>query len=101
MKPKTVQLFPSDELGILWDTSHESVYSSRYLRRNCPCARCTESENPELSVDIGQYRITSVSGVGHYALGVQWADGHSTGIYSYEYLCRICPCSQCQPLDTK
>jgi DUF971 family protein len=27
--------------------------------------------------------------VGRYALGITWSDGHSTGIFSYDYLRRL------------
>ena len=27
----------------------------------------------------------------------RWADGHDTGIYSYDTLRQLCPCEQCQP----
>ena len=33
--------------------------------------------------------------VGHYALQIDFTDGHTTGIFSYDYLRTICPCAQC------
>jgi DUF971 family protein len=33
--------------------------------------------------------------VGNYALHFDWSDGHTTGIYSFDYLRRICPCPAC------
>ena len=39
--------------------------------------------------------LTHVEGVGNYALGLTWADGHSTGIYSFRLLRGICPCDDC------
>lgn len=33
-----------------------------------------------------QLTLTEIWGVGNYALGIAWADGHSSGIYSFEYL---------------
>jgi DUF971 family protein len=33
--------------------------------------------------------------VGHYALQIDFTDGHSAGIFSYDYLRTICPCAQC------
>ncbi|MBZ0307403.1 MAG: DUF971 domain-containing protein, partial [Anaerolineae bacterium] len=29
--------------------------------------------------------------VGNYALQFTWDDGHHTGIYTWEYLLRLCP----------
>jgi DUF971 family protein len=34
--------------------------------------------------------------VGQYALQFEWADGHHTGIYSFEFLRDLCPCDQCR-----
>jgi DUF971 family protein len=33
--------------------------------------------------------------VGNYALQIDFSDGHTTGIYSYDYLRTICPCDEC------
>jgi DUF971 family protein len=33
--------------------------------------------------------------VGNYALQIDFSDGHTTGIYSYDYLRTICPCQEC------
>ena len=33
-----------------------------------------------------QLNLTEIWGIGNYALGIAWADGHSSGIYSFEYL---------------
>lgn len=30
--------------------------------------------------------LLEITPVGHYALAFRWGDGHSTGIYSFEYL---------------
>jgi DUF971 family protein len=39
--------------------------------------------------------LVDVGPVGNYAMNIVWKDGHATGIYSWEYLRRICPCSEC------
>jgi DUF971 family protein len=33
--------------------------------------------------------------VGRYAVQFTFSDGHATGIYSFEHLRKICPCSEC------
>jgi DUF971 family protein len=33
--------------------------------------------------------------VGRYAIQFNWLDGHSGGIYSWEYLRRNCQCREC------
>jgi DUF971 family protein len=39
--------------------------------------------------------LTHLEGVGNYALGLTWQDGHSTGIYSFRLLRGLCPCDDC------
>ena len=40
-------------------------------------------------------KATRAELVGNYALTLLFSDGHSTGIYSFEYLRRECPCKDC------
>jgi prepilin-type processing-associated H-X9-DG protein len=62
------------------------------LRRACPCAACRGeagyagrfAHDPELRP--GEEELSDISLVGAYGLNVVWADGHSTGIYTYEHL---------------
>jgi DUF971 family protein len=37
------------------------------------------------------YDIADLQMVGNYAVQPLWDDGHSTGIYSWDFLRRICP----------
>jgi DUF971 family protein len=39
--------------------------------------------------------LVHVDGVGNYAVSFTWADGHSTGIYSFRLLRELCPCEAC------
>ena len=41
-------------------------------------------------------KMTNVEPVGNYAVQIFWNDGHSTGIYSYDHLRKICPCAVCK-----
>jgi ATP-binding protein involved in chromosome partitioning len=34
--------------------------------------------------------------VGNYAIRIDWSDGHTTGIYTYELLAAVCPCDACR-----
>ena len=42
-------------------------------------------------------QAVNVELVGRYAIQFTWSDGHSTGIYSFDTLREICPCSECAP----
>ncbi|MDA4117712.1 MAG: DUF971 domain-containing protein [Thaumarchaeota archaeon] len=100
--PKKVTLGPSQVL-IEWGDGHRAVHSNKALREACPCALCA-GEPPA----IGLSRIIPLapaapegvsalkfSMVGRYAISFSWSDGHSTGIYPYDYLLGICECDAC------
>jgi DUF971 family protein len=44
-----------------------------------------------VTADVHPLRIALV---GAYAIRIEWSDGHSTGIYPYELLWRLCPCGR-------
>jgi DUF971 family protein len=46
-------------------------------------------KNPERPFTPESFRLVRITNVGGYALQPVWGDGHSTGIYSYEYLKRV------------
>lgn len=88
------------ELAIRWADGHESIYPCDDLRKACRCANCVDELsgiprlNPaEIPDDIQPVQIQSV---GRYGIKIDWDDGHNTGIYGFQYLRKICPCSQCR-----
>ncbi len=89
---------PGRMLTIEWADGHQSAYDLTALRWLCPCAFCRGEagqpgwldSNPTLTE--AQLELTDVSLVGHYAIQPFWADGHSSGFYSFEHLRRNCPC---------
>ena len=56
------------------------------------------SEAPANPFQMYQPRIKmdSIEQSGNYALHIAWNDGHSSGIYSWDYLRRVCPCDECK-----
>jgi DUF971 family protein len=63
------------------------------LRQACPCAFCTGEEIMGQKVFIGiktftpgMNELTALTVVGNYAVQASWADGHSTGIYTWQTL---------------
>lgn len=97
-----LEIAPSDDeqrLRIRWAGGHVSEYPPLLLRLRCPCAGCVEEMTGRAlldpaSVDPGVYPL-EIEHVGRYALRFQWSDGHGTGIYPFDLLRRICPCSEC------
>ncbi len=109
--PKSVRVQKSTGRGmeIEWRDGHRSHYSFAWLRDACPCATCNE-EREGSGRKIGQppkpkpgalpmYKEpahpTEVNPVGKYAINFHWNDGHSSGIYSWDFLRRECPCAEC------
>ena len=41
-------------------------------------------------------RALSVKPVGRYGLQINWSDGHSTGIYTFDRLRPLCECETCR-----
>ncbi|MCL4511332.1 MAG: DUF971 domain-containing protein [Bacteroidetes bacterium] len=98
MYPAQFKKVNEDELFIKWDDGKEFTISIRYLRDRCPCASCAgesvlwrEYKPSPLPVLMpGKYNLKSAEVVGNYAIALIWVDGHSTGIYAFDYLRRIC-----------
>ncbi len=93
------------ELNIQWDDNHSSAYPLNALREACPCALCREGHEfmgPQYDPDLialqpaRSYEVKDMQLVGNYALQLTWSDLHSSGIYTWDYLRRICPCPVCE-----
>ena len=103
MKPKSIKKVSDGELAIHWDSDHRSTYSLEHLREACPCAGCQGEtillrKYTPLPADRsapGRYVLTGIEQVGLYAIQLSWADGHTTGIYSWERLRELCECDEC------
>src|ERR1700678_3624645 len=94
-----------------WRDGHRSAWDFRWLRDACPCATCHEERQksgrvpgegkPKAQGLLVMYeappRPVEVTPVGKYALKFKWNDGHEAGIYSWDYLRRVCQCAMCHP----
>ena len=96
MRPTDIQQI-GGELAIKWDDGGESFISLEQLRRCCPCASCKGEtdilgnvyKNPEAPLSPKAFELKRVVTVGGYGIQPAWADGHATGIFSFDYLKRI------------
>ena len=77
-------------LSVLWEDGHRDDFDVRDLRLACHCAMCIEEMSGRPLLDPSSIRSDvaprTIISVGHYAITINWSDGHSTGIYSFEYL---------------
>lgn len=109
-KPIAVKIHVKTGAGvdITWADGHSSHFDFPFLRENCPCATCNDERakkesahpGPQLSSPLlpmykPKPRAQSASQVGNYAIQISFSDGHSSGIFSYEYLRTRCPCDEC------
>jgi DUF971 family protein len=80
---------------ILWDDGHAGVYPEPYLRGYCPCALCQGHGASRKFHSVPDAKLIDIRPIGNYAIEFHWRDGHSTGIYTYDYLRSLCPCPEC------
>ncbi len=96
MRPADLQLIGT-ELAIKWEDGRESYIALEALRRACPCAGCKGEtdvmghlhKGPDATLTARSFQMTRFAQVGGYGIQPVWADGHGTGIYSFEYLARL------------
>jgi DUF971 family protein len=113
-KPKEVRVHVTSGAGVdvVWSDDHQSHFDFAYLRENCPCATCNDERAKKAAFAVApggapaagaaalpmfkpKPRARGAQTVGNYAIRIDFTDGHTTGIYSYDYLRSICPCEAC------
>ena len=110
--PAKVRVQRSEGTGVSidWKDGHRSSWNFAWLRNACPCATCNEERSqtgrpagaarPAASGPLVMYqappRPVEVTPMGKYAIRFKWNDGHESGIYSWEYLRRVCQCALCR-----
>lgn len=74
-------------LDVVWSDGSEDRYALAYLRGWCPCAVCQGHFVTEKTFVEGvSTELVDVQAVGAYAMRFVWADGHDSGMYSFDYL---------------
>lgn len=76
-------------LEITWQSGQKHRLSTVVLRGYCPCAGCQGHSGPIEFVAGHDAELVELAQVGNYALQFDWGDGHSSGIYTFEYLHRL------------
>ena len=96
MRPVDIQQI-GGELAIKWDDGVEGFVTLEALRRACPCAGCKGEvdimgnlyKNPDKPLAPSAFQLIRITNVGGYAVQPVWGDGHSSGLYSFDYLRRV------------
>jgi ATP-binding protein involved in chromosome partitioning len=77
-------------LSVLWADGHRDDFDVRDLRLACHCALCIEEMSGRKLLDPKTVRPDVsprvISSIGNYAIGIDWSDGHNSGIYSFDHL---------------
>lgn len=98
-----VRVSTGEGVDVTWADGHTSHFDFQYLRDNCPCALCNDEREKAKRMGGGsplpmfKPKVTAkgANAVGNYAVQIQFSDGHSTGIFSFDHLRELCPCAQC------
>ncbi len=101
-EPEHIAVSKSKGIKIDWKDGLHSEFPLALLRDECPCATCTgahgtapqrtsysASDSSPFPMFKPALKMLSVEPVGNYAIRIHWSDGHSTGIYTWEYLRRL------------
>ena len=112
LTPSKVRVLKTEGTGmeIDWADGHMSHWGFAWLRDACPCATCVEERQIQkrepgepkakakqlLQMYEAPARPASAHAVGRYAIQFNWLDGHSSGIYSWDFLRRHCQCAECR-----
>lgn len=101
MRPADLQRIGS-ELAVKWPDGTESFIPLEKLRHACPCAGCKGEtdilgnlyKNPQQQLTTAAFELVRIGTVGGYAIQPVWADGHATGIFSFDYLRQLAASDQ-------
>ena len=103
LNPIEIRREPEFGLTIAWSDGNKTRIPKEALRKMCPCASCREARGDESHASPlapkkssllkviehtrdQELELKEIWAIGNYALGIEWGDGHNTGIYTYEYL---------------
>lgn len=98
--PEHIDVRRDEGVTIRWADGTTAFYPVEYLRRMSPSAEARSlreqlARNPltvlPAGTRAGGLSIVEAELRGNYALWLRFSDGHSTGIYSWEYLKEIQP----------
>lgn len=84
------------ELALGFSDGAELFLPLPMLRRACPCAACQGEPDalgrvlkPQVNYGPRAFDLVRFGSLGGYALQLFWGDGHSTGLFSFDYLKKL------------
>lgn len=89
-QPKVIERSVPRQVSIEWADGERSVFTAADLRRICPCAACVSETTGQRMHDPAtvpdDLEQSNLKLVGNYAVDLQFSDGHSTGIFTFQVL---------------
>jgi DUF971 family protein len=92
MTPKKIKLHTQDgSLELQYADNRSVIFSAEFLRVHSPSAEVRGHGPGEEVLQHGKkdVKIINVQTTGHYALMLEFDDGHNTGIYSWPYFAEL------------
>ena len=93
--PTNIQTI-GNEVAFKWNDGEESYLPFEMLRRACPCAGCGGEPDvlgrlvrPQVTYTPASFQMKNYQVIGGYAFQPVWQDGHSTGLYTFDFLRRL------------
>jgi len=92
-QPKVIERSVPGQVKIEWGDDTTSLFTAADLRRVCPCAGCVSeatgirTHDPATVAD--NLEQSDLKLIGNYAISMQFSDGHTTGIFTFEALRRL------------
>ncbi len=85
------------DLAVRWDNGQESYIPLHQLRGACPCASCKGEtdifgnlyKGTAKAAETGSETLVRITAVGGYGVQPVWGDGHSSGIFTHDYLLKL------------
>ena len=99
--PVSLDRTQSRELRIVWNDGVEQLLTFKALRAGCQCANCMEKRKGDIvakanrdptalpvlsAAETMPLEILKMEPVGNYAYNIEFSDGHSTGVFTFDLL---------------
>ena len=95
LMPEDIQLI-GNEVAFKWNDGGETFLPLEMLRRACPCAGCGGEPDvlgrvvrPTVTYTAQSFGLKSFQVIGGYAFQPVWQDGHSSGLYTFDFLRKL------------
>jgi len=85
--------FDASNTFLKWPDGEELKVNNRALRLSCRCALCVNEMTGQLMLKEENIKAdiapTACMPLGNYAIGINWNDGHTSGIYPYQTIRKL------------